>query len=535
MDALHAAQIDPQLVGEAVDLPGLADEHDARGPLLHHLGGRTQHPLVVPVGQHDARGFLPGASEDPPHGLAARSEARFQTVPVLLQVDVDAGGARIHRRLRHRRRHVQQHARIERLGDQVLGAELESVVAVRLHHRLGDFVAGQLGQGAGGRQHHPLVDPARPHVERAPEEEGEAEHVVHLIRVVRPPRGHDRVIAHPGHLLRGDLRVGVGQGEDDGIRRHRFDHRAVDQPLGRQADHNVRPLHRFCEGAQRALGGKLRLVVVHTILPPLVDHARPVRHDQVFGPDPEAEAMPRRGDRRRPRTDEHHRRLADVAPRDLKRIDQRRPPDDGSAVLVVVENGDAHRLAERLLDQEALGRADIFEIDAADGRLQHLAETDDLVRILRVDLYIEYVYPGEFLEEDALALHDRLGRHGPDVAESEDRRPVRNHRDQVPACSVAKDLFRVFVDGHAGFGHTRAVREGQISLGGDRLGGDHLDLPRAALRVIDQGVALECRQQTSPVFGGAAVAMPCRQFRDGILSAAAKARQRANPLTPCKL
>ena len=535
MDALHAPQIDPQLFGEPVDLPGLADQHNPGRPLLHHLGGRAQHPFVVAVGQHDARGFLPGPAEDPPHGLAARPKARFQAVPVLLQVDIDARGARLHRRFRHRRRHVQQDPRVERLGDQVLGAELEAVVAVGLHHRLGNFVAGQLGERAGGRQHHPLVDPPRPHVERAPEEEGEAEHVVDLVRVVRPARGHDRVVPHPGHLLRGDLRVGVGQCEDDGLRRHRFDHCAVDQPLGRQADHNVRPLHRLCKSTHRPAGGERLLVFVHSRLPPLMDHARPVRHDQVFGPDPETQTVPRRGNRRRPRADEHHRRLADVAPRDLERVDQRRPPDDRGAVLVVVKNGDAQRLAERLLDQEALGRADVLEIDAADGRLQQLAETDDFVRVLRVDFDVEDVDPGKLLEEDALALHDRLRRHGPDVAKSENRRPVRDHRDQVPARSVAKGLFRVFVDGHAGFGHPRAVREGQISLGGDRLGGDHLDLPRAALRVIDQRVALECRQQTSPVFCGAAVAMPCRQFRDGILSAAAKARQRANPLTPCRL
>ena len=56
---------------------------------------------------------------------------------------------------------------------------------------------------------------------------------------------------------------------------------------------------------------------------------------------------------------------------------------------------------QRLLDLEALRRADVLQVDAAHGRLQELAEAHDLIRILGVDLDVEDVDPGELLEEDA--------------------------------------------------------------------------------------------------------------------------------------
>ena len=49
--------------------------------------------------------------------------------------------AGLHRRLRHRRRLPDQHARIERLGDDVLAAELQRLDAVRAPHGIGHVLA----------------------------------------------------------------------------------------------------------------------------------------------------------------------------------------------------------------------------------------------------------------------------------------------------------------------------------------------------------------------------------------------------------
>ena len=75
------------------------------------------------------------------------------------------------------------------------------------------------GDGAGRRQLHVLGDGGGPGVERAPEDAGEAQHVVDLVREVAAPGGHDRHDV-AGGLLGPDLRIGVGQGEHDGVLGH---------------------------------------------------------------------------------------------------------------------------------------------------------------------------------------------------------------------------------------------------------------------------------------------------------------------------
>ena len=48
-----------------------------------------------------------------------------------------------------------------------------------------------------------------------------------------------------------------------------------------------------------------------------------------------------------------------------ERVDQAGGGDDRGAVLVVVEHRDVHQLAQPLLDDEALRRLDVLEVDAA--------------------------------------------------------------------------------------------------------------------------------------------------------------------------
>ena len=57
-----------------------------------------------------------------------------------------------------------------------------------------------------------------------------------------------------------------------------------------------------------------------------------------------------------------------IAAGEIERIDERRRRDDRGAVLVVMEHGDIHELAQPFLDDKAVGRLDVLEIDAAEGR-----------------------------------------------------------------------------------------------------------------------------------------------------------------------
>ena len=116
---------------------------------------------------------------------------------------------------------------------------------------------------------------------------------------------------------------------------------------------------------------------------------------------------------------------------DVERVDQAGGGDDRGAVLVVVEHRDVHQLAQALLDDEAAGRLDVLEVDAAEGRPEQAHAVDEVVDVLGVDLEVDRVDVGEALEQDRLAFHHRLGAERAEIAEAEHRGAVRDHRDEV--------------------------------------------------------------------------------------------------------
>ena len=111
----------------------------------------------------------------------------------------------------------------------------------------------------------------------------------------------------------------------------------------------------------------------------------------------------------------------------------RRADDDRRAVLVVVEDRDAHARLQPLLDLEAFRRLDVLEVDAAEGRLERRDHVDELVDVLLGDLDIEDVDAGELLEQDRLAFHHGLGGERADIAEAEHGGAVGDHGDEVLA------------------------------------------------------------------------------------------------------
>ena len=112
--------------------------------------------------------------------------------------------------------------------------------------------------------------------------------------------------------------------------------------------------------------------------------------------------------------------------------------DDRGAVLVVVEDRDVHQLAQALLDDEALGRLDVLEIDAAERRAEISHRVDEFVRVLRADLEVDRIDVGEALEQHRLAFHHRLGGERAEIAEAEDRGAVGDHGDHVAACACSR-------------------------------------------------------------------------------------------------
>src|SRR5207245_11419940 len=99
-------------------------------------------------------------------------------------------------------------------------------------------------------------------------------------------------------------------------------------------------------------------------------------------------------------------------------------------------NTGIERVAQLLFDVETVGGADVLKVDAPHGRLEQLAESDDVVRVLRAHLQVEHVGVRERLEQDPLALHHRLPRDRPDVAEPQHRPAVVPHAHQLPLVAV---------------------------------------------------------------------------------------------------
>ncbi len=449
--------------------------------------GRAHDLDRLALGKDDPPRIELGLVEDAVHDLAGPRQAVLELADVLLFRSVGfAGDAGVDGSLGHRRRFPQQDAVVEGFGDQILAAEADRLAAVGADHRVGHVLLGEVGERLGGGELHLLVDPGGRHVEGAAEDERETEHVVDLVRIVRPAGRHDDVGADREGVLREDLGVGVGHREDDRVLRHRRDHFLGHHSLDRNAGEDIGALHGVGQGPRLGVDREALLVGVHARGAALVDHPLGVDHEEVFRLDAERDVEVRAGDAGGTGAGKDDLDLVDLLVRDLEGVDQGRAGDDRGPVLVVVKDRDVAALLERLLDLEALRRADVLEVDAAEGGREQLAEADDLLGVLGVDLDVEHVDVGKALEEDALALHHRFAGHRADVAETEDRGAVGDHGHQVSLVGVLVDQFGVAGDLEAGLGDAGSVGQRQVALGEARFGCHHLGLAVAFARVVGE-------------------------------------------------
>ncbi len=176
----------------------------------------------------------------------------------------------------------------------------------------------------------------------------------------------------------------------------------------------------------------------------------------------------------------------DVAAGQPHRVDHAGGGDDRGAVLVVVEDRNVHQLAQALLDDEALRRLDVLEVDAAERGAEVFDGVDEFFRVLGVDLEVDGVDVGEALEQHRLAFHHRLGGQRAEIAEAQNRRAVGDDGDHVAARGVVVGGRGVGGDRLHGHGDAGRIGEREIALRRHRLGGDDLQLARPAARVEQQ-------------------------------------------------
>ncbi len=114
------------------------------------------------------------------------------------------------------------------------------------------------------------------------------------------------------------------------------------------------------------------------------------------------------GDRRRAGAVDDDADILELAVGQEAGVDQAGGGDDRGAMLVVMEHRNVHPLFERLLDDEAVGRSDVLEVDPAETGAEQLDRLDEPLGVGGVDLEIDRIDIGEALEQHRLAFHHRL-------------------------------------------------------------------------------------------------------------------------------
>ena len=261
---------------------------------------RAQHALVLAFGKDDPLRILLGRGEDRLHQQAGVIDELQQPLAVRREIrDRARRHAGVHRRLGDRGRDHHDEARIERLRDQVLGTEVQILLAVRVGDDVRLLRHREIGERPHRRELHRLVHRRGADVERAAEDERKAQHVVDLVREVRAPRRDDGVRPRRLGDVRHDLGLGIGERQDQRLVGHPREPLGLQHLRRRKAEKDVGAVEDVGELARLGRLRVARLVVVHLLAPAAVDDAGDVGDPDVLlryaEQHEEVEARERRG------------------------------------------------------------------------------------------------------------------------------------------------------------------------------------------------------------------------------------------------
>ena len=453
---------------------------------------RAQHGLFLAFGEYHPLRIAPRGVKHRLHQQAGAEHILSETLAVGFEI-LDRPGRHtgLHRRLRHRRCQLNQQTRVERLRNQMVRPELQILTLGTLGDHIGSLHPRQLGNRMDTGHLHLVVDRGRADIERAAEDVGEAQHVVDLVRKVRAPGGDQRIRTDFTRQVGHDLWHRVGQRQNQRPLGHALDHLGLEHPARRNAEKNVGLRNHLVQGTGVGFDRVTGLARVHIDRAAGVDHALAIADHDVFHLQAELDQQVKAGHAGRTGAGGYKAHLLDLLSGQLQCVDHGRGSDDGSAVLVVVKHRDLHPTLQRFLDVEALRRLDIFEIDAAEGRLEAGNDLDQPFRIPFVDLDIEYIDVGELLEQYCLAFHHRLGRQRADVAQPQHRGTIGDHPDEVAPGGVLSHRDRVGDDRVGSSGHSRRVGQRQVLLRGQHLGRRDLDLAGRGITMVVQRFLVE--------------------------------------------
>ena len=293
------------------------------------------------------------------------------------------------------------------------------------------------------RRHlHRLVDRRCTHVERAAEDEREAEHVVHLVGVIGATGRDDHVRAHLLGELGTNLWVRIREREDHGLSAMLRTDRGTGDPRrtrrGRRP-HRRRVLERALLGVDRE-----RLVVGQPSRPLWITPWR---------------SSTRRFSGRKPISSTSFRHAVPAAPPPRHTIftSSMRLPCSSSALRRPRRRrspcrADRHGTPVRgiapwrFLDLEAVQGTHVLDVDAAEGVGDACHRRDEGLGVFGIDLDVEAVDPGEALEQQSLAFHHRLARQVAKIAEAENGGAVGDDADEIALARVVVGRERFLGD-----------------------------------------------------------------------------------------
>ena len=203
---------------------------------------------------------------------------------------------------------------------------------------------------------------------------------------------------------------------------------------------------------------------------------RQIAEPDILAPHAQFQQHVQAGDARRPAARRDDLDLVEPLACHMQRIGGCCPHDDGRAMLVIVKDRNVHPLAAQLFDDETVGGLDVFKVDRAEGGFQRTDDRRQLYRIGLVQLDVETVDIGEFLEQNRLAFHHRLGRQRANVAQAQHGGAVGDHSHKIAARGIAAGRGGIVLDFQTGLGHAGRIGAAQVAAIGQRLGGPDLEL-----------------------------------------------------------
>ena len=354
-------------------------------------------------------------------------------------------------------------------------------------HDVALLLAGKRSERMHGGDFHGARDRGGADVERSSKNEWKAQNIVHLVGIVAAPGRKHGIGTHRQRQLGQNFGRRIGECQDQRPGCHLLHHGGREHAARRQAQEHVRRADHLIERASLRFLREARLLGVHQ-LPPAFEHdPRQIRQPDIFAPHAEIEQQVDTGQRGSTRAAHDQLRGTHFLVTDRKTVEHRGTDRDRGTVLVVVKHGNLHSLAQLALDDEALRRLDVFQVDRTECRLECRDDLDQLVGVGLLDLDVEYVDAGEFLEQHRLAFHHRLCRQRTDGTQPKHGRAIADDADQIAARGVAKRAERIRGNRLRGRRHPGRISEREIALRDQLFGGSDRDLAvRRKLVVVER-------------------------------------------------